>query len=187
MKWKPDRLPPVAHRGTRVTAPVAGVNEAMRQIAYANTSNTPPAGVQIDWTFSDGNAGGQGSGGALAATGSTTVNITAANDAPVLDVGASPTLGSVLEGATNPSGVSIADLVVDGSITDADGGAVEAIAVTALDVSLGTWQYSVDGGTNWLTIGALVASLMVGFAVLMASFAFSFQRYFEYQIEADNE
>lgn len=43
------------------------------------------------------------------------------------------------------------------------------------------------GRTNWLTIGALVASLMVGFAVLMASLAFSFQRYFEYQIEAARE
>jgi hypothetical protein len=39
------------------------------------------------------------------------------------------------------------------------------------------------GHTNWLTIGAIVASLMIGTAVLMASIAFSFQRYFEYQIE----
>ena len=39
------------------------------------------------------------------------------------------------------------------------------------------------GQTQWLTIGAIVVSLMVGTAVLMASLAFSFQRYFEYQIE----
>ena len=39
------------------------------------------------------------------------------------------------------------------------------------------------GRTRWLTIGAIVASLMIGTAVLMASIAFSFQRYFEYQIE----
>ncbi len=39
------------------------------------------------------------------------------------------------------------------------------------------------GCTNWLTIGAIVASLMIGTAILMASLAFSFQRYFEYQIE----
>lgn len=39
------------------------------------------------------------------------------------------------------------------------------------------------GHTNWLTIGAIVASLMIGAAVLMASIVFSFQRYFEYQIE----
>ena len=40
-----------------------------------------------------------------------------------------------------------------------------------------------SGNTNWLTIAVLAASLMVGCAVLMASLAFSFQRYFEYQIE----
>lgn len=39
------------------------------------------------------------------------------------------------------------------------------------------------GQTNWLTIGALAASLMVGATVLLASIAFSFQHYFEYQVE----
>src|SRR5947209_10228994 len=39
------------------------------------------------------------------------------------------------------------------------------------------------GGTNWLTIGAVVLSLGVGAIVLMASIAFSFERYFEYQVE----
>ncbi len=39
------------------------------------------------------------------------------------------------------------------------------------------------GQTNWLTIGALVVSLLVGTTVLMASLAFSFQHYFEYQVE----
>lgn len=39
------------------------------------------------------------------------------------------------------------------------------------------------GATRWLTVGALVASLLIGTTVLMASLAFSFQRYFEYQVE----
>ncbi|MDM7456759.1 MAG: hypothetical protein P3W97_005785 [Tepidimonas sp.] len=39
------------------------------------------------------------------------------------------------------------------------------------------------GETNWLTIIAVVLSLMVGATALMAGLAFSFQRYFEYQIE----
>lgn len=39
------------------------------------------------------------------------------------------------------------------------------------------------GQTNWFTIAAVVASLLIGTGVLMASLAFSFQRYFEYQIE----
>lgn len=39
------------------------------------------------------------------------------------------------------------------------------------------------GQTNWLTIGALVVSLLLGTTVLMASMAFSFQHFFEYQVE----
>lgn len=39
------------------------------------------------------------------------------------------------------------------------------------------------GRTHWGTVGAIVAALMIGTAVLMASIVFSFQRYFEYQIE----
>jgi len=74
--------------------------------------------------------------------------------APVLDDSASPTLPTILQGATNPAGITIADLVVDGSITDPDGPAVEAIAITGLNTSLGAWQYSLDSGTSWLTIQA---------------------------------
>ncbi|MEW8315037.1 MAG: FG-GAP-like repeat-containing protein [Candidatus Thiodiazotropha endolucinida] len=58
----------------------ADVNNILRQIIYANSNDMPPASVQIDWTFNDGNAGAQGSGGALQAVGSTTVTITAVND-----------------------------------------------------------------------------------------------------------
>lgn len=39
------------------------------------------------------------------------------------------------------------------------------------------------GQTRWLTIGAIVLSLLIGTTVLMASIVFSFQRYFEHQIE----
>lgn len=39
------------------------------------------------------------------------------------------------------------------------------------------------GQTNWFTVGALVTSLLVGTTVLMASLAYSFQHYFEYQVE----
>ena len=42
---------------------------------------------------------------------------------------------------------------------------------------------SAQGQTNWLTIGAIVLALMFGATVLLSSFAYSFQRYFEYQIE----
>ncbi len=39
------------------------------------------------------------------------------------------------------------------------------------------------GQTSWLTIVAVVAALLVGTTALMGSLAFSFQRYFEWQVE----
>ena len=38
------------------------------------------------------------------------------------------------------------------------------------------------GNTNWLTIAALVLALLIGTGVLISALAFSFQRYFEYQV-----
>ena len=42
---------------------------------------------------------------------------------------------------------------------------------------------SAAGHTNWLTIGAVVFALLFGTIALMSSVVFSFQRYFEYQVE----
>lgn len=39
------------------------------------------------------------------------------------------------------------------------------------------------GATNWFTVMTLSTTLLVGAAILMASIALSYQRYFEYQIE----
>lgn len=39
------------------------------------------------------------------------------------------------------------------------------------------------GQTSWFTIGGVAIALLVGTAILMSSIAFSFQRYFELQIE----
>lgn len=66
----------------------ADVDNVLRQITYANSSDTPPSSVQLNWTFDDGNTGSQGSGGARQALGSTTVSITGFNDAPVVNVNA---------------------------------------------------------------------------------------------------
>ncbi|MDP2903080.1 MAG: hypothetical protein Q8N96_08215 [Methylovulum sp.] len=52
---------------------------ALLSLAYSNASDTPPASVQIDWIFNDGNIGVQGTGGALRALGSTSVIINPIN------------------------------------------------------------------------------------------------------------
>ena len=56
-----------------------------------------------------------------------------------------------------PTGDTVAAIVIDGSITDADG-AVEAIAVTGVDDTNGTWEYSTDGGSTFNAIGAVSAN-----------------------------
>ena len=58
-------------------ADAAAVAAVMRQIVYSNTSENPPASVEVDFIFDDGNGatGGQGFG-AGTAIGSVTVDIT---------------------------------------------------------------------------------------------------------------
>ncbi len=85
------------------------LDQAVQAIAYENTNNNPASSIQIDWTFSDGNIGGQGTGGALEATYSTTVNITAVNDAPT---GSVTITGTVAQGQT---------LTVSNTLDDVEG------------------------------------------------------------------
>ena len=70
----------------------ADVNQVMQSIAYGNTNDTPPASVDIVWTFDDGNGGTQGVGGPQSVTGVTTVAITPNDDpASFINLDASPT------------------------------------------------------------------------------------------------
>ncbi len=62
----------------------ARVDGVLQALAYANSSDAPPQSVQLDWTFSDGNTGAQGSGGAQSALGASLVPIVGLNDPPTL-------------------------------------------------------------------------------------------------------
>jgi hypothetical protein len=76
------------------------------------------------------------------------------------------------------------------------GFAIAAGALTAIVYGLMSsekWNFRFNGNTgsdhpagttHWLTIGAIVCALLIGTTALMSSLAFSFQRYFEYQVEA---
>jgi uncharacterized delta-60 repeat protein len=88
--------------------------------------------------------------------------------APTLDNTYSPSLPPISGESTDPAGISVADLLVDGSISYNIDNGVEAIAVTALDTSLGNWQYSIDDGASWLTIDAgLINSVTNELALLL--------------------
>ncbi|CAN0475622.1 unnamed protein product, partial [Hapterophycus canaliculatus] len=61
------------------------MNNIVQQITYTNPSDNPPANVQLNWTFDDGNsASAQGTGGVLTDLGIVIVRITAVNDAPAI-------------------------------------------------------------------------------------------------------
>lgn len=139
----------------------------------------------IQWTGASNDSGNDastfsitandGDGSGNVALGSVNADITAANDAPTLDAGQSPVLTAIDEDAgdddgsgadndddgtnnANNPGTSVADMVVDGSIGDVDGGAVEAIAVTQVDNTNGIWQYSIDNGSSWSNFSATTGS-----------------------------
>ncbi|MCP3882828.1 MAG: DUF4347 domain-containing protein, partial [Sulfitobacter sp.] len=92
------------------------VDNILRQITYANSSDAPPASAQIDWTFDDGSSG--------QATGSATVTITAVNDAPDFET------ASFVEKIVSTSGNG----PVDVSFADVDGDGDRAYSVKAVDI-----------------------------------------------------
>ncbi len=86
------------------------------------------------------------------------ITVTAVNDAPVLDNAGNMTLTTITEDATTNSGNTVASIIssVGGDrITDVDSGAVEGIAITATTNGNGAWEYSIDNGSNWLSVGSV--------------------------------
>ena len=117
------------------------VNSLIQQIAYSNSSDNPPDLVQINWTFSDGNTGDQGTGGALSATGSSIVQITPVNDAPTLTAFNAPVDTT---SQNTPVAITLAELKSHGNAADVDG-TVDAFVIKAL--STGTLKIGLDEAT----------------------------------------
>ncbi|MCP4963859.1 MAG: hypothetical protein GY926_01345, partial [bacterium] len=109
------------------------VDSTLQSIAYSNSSDDPPATVQIDWSFDDGNTGSQGSGGALQATGSTTVTITAVNNEPTV---------------TNLAGDGLAYSEGDRAVVIEQGSDVVVADVASTDFDTGTLTVSFAAGSD---------------------------------------
>lgn len=133
------------------TSIVAGV---LQSITYSNSSEAPGTSVTLVWTFNDGIATSTG-------TNQTVVSITEVNDAPTLDDTKTPVFTSIIEDVSdaNNVGVDIATLVVDNSIGDVDGSAVEAIAVVSIDNTHGFWQFSVNNGDSWRNFSSVTGGV----------------------------
>ncbi len=86
------------------------------------------------------------------------ITVSAVNDAPVLDNTGNMTLTTITEDATTNSGNTVASIISSAGgdrITDVDSGAVEGIAITATTNGNGAWEYSIDNGSNWLSVGSV--------------------------------
>ena len=73
-------------------------------------------------------------------------------------------LPNVLKNSTDPNGSLVATIIASAGgdrITDVDSGSVEGIAVTSVDNSNGAWEYSIDGGSNWMAFGSVTNATAV--------------------------
>ncbi|MDZ4255531.1 MAG: putative Ig domain-containing protein [Sulfuritalea sp.] len=151
----------------------ARVNETLSSIAYANTGDTPPASVQIDWTFSDGNTGDQGSGGAQVASGSTLVNIVAGNNIPVgiVGVGGTATQGHILIATDNLADTDGLGIIsyqwqssLDGILwNNADSGPTLTLTATLVGQQIRAVASYTDGNGTMESIASLATSKVAGY------------------------
>jgi uncharacterized delta-60 repeat protein len=98
------------------------VNDVLSHITYANSSDAPPASVVMNYSFSDG---------VLSTTGSTTVNITAVNDAP--------TLAHPIADQSAAAGAALNITLPANTFTDADNAALVYTAQLANGQPLPAW------------------------------------------------
>jgi Bacterial Ig domain len=123
-----------------------GLNSYVRAIAIdpkQSLSYTPAAGFNgvdtFSYTITDGTT---------PATNTVKVLV---NNSPVLDNSGTPTLTAQNQNDSNSSGTLVSTLISNmgsNKITDPNTGAKQGIAITGLDTTNGTWQYTTNG-TTW--------------------------------------
>ena len=115
------------------------------------------------------------------------INISAVNDAPVLDTSTAYSLPTIAEEVSNASNTgALVENIVSGLISDVDGSAVNAIAITELDNTNGVWQYNLEvsgfvNSSNWENIsdttGAVVDLEAAGLSRLFSGTTSAGHRY----------
>ncbi len=139
-------------------ATVAAVEATLKNVTYENTSETPTASTRTLQVYvSDGDGGTSNT-----LTGS--VAVTPVNDAPILDNTGTMNLPNVLEDTTDPNGELVSAIIASAGgdrITDVDAGALEGLAIIAVDNANGSWEYSSNGGVSWTGFGAVSNSSAV--------------------------
>ena len=89
------------------------------------------------------------------------VTVTPVNDAPLLDNAGAMTLAAIDEDDVANAGTRVRDILASAGgdrIADADFGTLEGVAVTAVDSTYGTWQYTLNNGRTWNAFSAPTAA-----------------------------
>jgi VCBS repeat-containing protein len=130
------------------TATVAQYQAALQTVTYSSTNDNPTtvsATRTLTWQVNDGSGTAN-----LSNNATSTINVTAVNDAPVL-TDTALSMPAVLQNSGAPTGTmgSLVSAMI-GGMSDVDTGAAKGVAITG--VSNGTLYFSTDGGTNWSTV-----------------------------------
>jgi PGF-pre-PGF domain-containing protein len=98
---------------------------------------------------------------------------TTANDTVTIAIQDAPTMSTdtrspdaIGEDDTTNSGTTVSTLLSSAGTTSDDEGDALGVAITAVDDTDGTWEYSTDGGSSWQSVSS--ASPGVGSALLLA-------------------
>lgn len=136
---------------------VTNFQTVLRRIKYGNSLAMSTNGVRaVTVVANDGVNDGP------AAT--SLISVNPPNSAPVLDPAAVMTLAPIAEDSMQPAGQLIAAMLATGGnpITDADGDAVEGVAIIDADTIHGQWQYSLvnppTGEADWQLVGTVSES-----------------------------
>ena len=144
----------------RIASLLAGdANTSVRFVPDLGFSGQVAGGITFHaWDGSSGTAGAHAdastNGAATAFSSATASSSILVNDAPVLN-GANDFTTIVENDVTN--GGTLVSSLIGGQATDANGNAL-GIAITAVDSTHGTWQFSTNGGTSWAAIGTVSAT-----------------------------
>ncbi len=146
---------------------ITNYDAALDAVTFASTSHNPTnfgaaadTSRSLNWTVTSATSGSD--------TVSSTVNITAVNDAPTVTAPGKASLPAILPGNINPPGDTVSDLV-GGLFSDPDSH-FAGIAITSdLATSQGAWQFSSNGGTSWTIFGFLSAVSDASALVLASS------------------
>jgi hypothetical protein len=132
------------------TTTVANYQTALRSVTYRNTLDNfdlTPRSISI--TVNDGSLD--------SAVAIQTMNLIAVNDAPAITAGVTLVANNVDAGSPVGAVGTTVDAMIASlgtSYSDVDLNAAKGIAITAADVTHGTWYYSITGGTSWISLGS---------------------------------